>query len=192
MKKVIYFDLLEETSNCTLSTVSIERIDGTRQFVAFCLEDAIRETKIKGKSCIAPLGAAFQVVPRFDGKTFNRLKAKYNTPYVLQLLNVPNFDGIIIHEGETVKDTHGCPLIGLEYIVENKEFKLRNSKVGYLAVYSIVRKWIKEGIKPWANFCREDIDSPNNYAREVIEDRDYQNRKPETSSDIMELLKEYF
>jgi hypothetical protein len=190
MKKVIYFDLLEKTENCTLSTVSVERSDGSRQFVAFCLEDAVRYVKVKGKSCIAPLGACFQIVPRFDGKTHARLKSKYNTPFALQLAQVANFQGVLLHEGETIKDTEGCPLIALEYAIDGKDFKLRNSKIGYLSLFAIVKKWIKDGIVPWACFCRENIDSPNNHAREVIEDWDYQTRNPKQSSELIELLKE--
>lgn len=32
--------------------------------------------------------------------------------YVPRLMNVPGYDGILIHAGNTWKDTRGCPLVG--------------------------------------------------------------------------------
>ena len=82
--------------------------------VYFCdtLEDVVRdinkngifdgkETKIKGETAI-PYGMYEVIVtvsPRF----------KRELP---RLLNVPNFEGILIHSGNYAKDTEGCILVG--------------------------------------------------------------------------------
>lgn len=82
--------------------------------VYFCdtLEDVVRdinkngifdgkETKIKGETAI-PYGmyeVTVTVSPRF----------KRELP---RLLNVPNFEGILIHSGNYAKDTEGCILVG--------------------------------------------------------------------------------
>ena len=69
----------------------------------FCntLEDAVREEKIAGKTAI-PEGIYNVVVNHSP-------KFKRDLPL---LLDVPNFEGIRIHRGNTVKDTSGCILVG--------------------------------------------------------------------------------
>lgn len=91
----------------TIGTLSI---DGVR----FCdtLEDRNRdlnrngrfdngEKKVYGETCI-PFGTYDVIVtmsPRF----------KRELP---RLLNVPSFDGVLIHRGNTPEDTAGCVLVG--------------------------------------------------------------------------------
>lgn len=81
----------------------------------FCdtLEDAVRPVKIKNQTAI-PEGEYKVIVnisPRF-GKVLPRL------------LDVPGFEGVLIHSGNTKEDTSGCILVG-----ENKEKgKVLNSR----------------------------------------------------------------
>lgn len=70
------------------------------------LEDTVREEKIAGKTAI-PYGKYEVIVnrsPRF----------KRDLPL---LLDVPNFEGIRIHRGNTDKDTSGCILVGENKVV---------------------------------------------------------------------------
>lgn len=73
------------------------------QFECFCLEDTVRDHKVKGKTAI-PSGT-YEVIINFS----NRFKR----PMPL-LLDVPGFSGIRIHCGNTAKDTDGCLLLGKE------------------------------------------------------------------------------
>ena len=69
------------------------------------LEDVVRdlnkETKVPGKTAI-PAGT-YKVIYNWSPK-FGR-----NLP---RLLNVPHFDGILIHPGNTADDSAGCILVG--------------------------------------------------------------------------------
>lgn len=87
------------------STIGELLIDGV--FFCYVLEDKVRDFgfngagKIKGKTAI-PFGK-YDVVINFS----NRFQK-----YMPQVLNVPFFEGIRIHPGNTAEDTEGCLLVG--------------------------------------------------------------------------------
>lgn len=77
-------------------------IDG--MFFCDTLEDTVREDGIKiyGETAI-PAGT-------YKGIINHSNRFKKDMPL---LLNVPNFEGIRIHAGNTSEDTHGCILVGI-------------------------------------------------------------------------------
>ena len=74
-------------------------IDG--EFFCNTLEDAVRDKKIKHETAI-PAGT-------YEVKL--TLSARFGKILPI-LLNVPNFEGIRIHAGNTISDTSGCILVG--------------------------------------------------------------------------------
>lgn len=99
--------------------------------VYFCdtLEDTYRpnitkETKIKGKTCI-PEGSYTVVITK--SQRFNR-----DMPL---LLNVPFFEGIRIHSGNTDSDTEGCILVGKN----TEKGKITESQKTFLALFEKIR-----------------------------------------------------
>lgn len=81
------------------STIGKLFLDG--EFFCHTLEDVVRPEKVYGETAI-PEGAykvKITYSPRF----------KRDLPL---LLNVPGFEGIRIHAGNTHKDTEGCILVG--------------------------------------------------------------------------------
>lgn len=81
------------------STTGSLYVDGA--FFCYTLEDRVRDVKIAGETCI-PFGN-YEVVITYSPKF------KRELPLVK---NVPGFDGIRIHPGNTDVHTHGCILVG--------------------------------------------------------------------------------
>ena len=67
--------------------------------------------KRKGATCI-PSGR-YQVTLGVKSPRFSKV-AQYKAcdGYLPRLLNVPAFDGVLIHIGNTARDTDGCILVG--------------------------------------------------------------------------------
>lgn len=70
-----------------------------------------KRKKVKGQTAI-PTGR-YQVTlsvqsPRFASKA----QYKFCNGYLPRLINVPCFDGVLIHIGNTERDTEGCILVG--------------------------------------------------------------------------------
>jgi hypothetical protein len=82
-----------------ISTIGELYIDGV--FECYTLEDIEREVKIKSETAI-PKGT-YKVIINQSNR-FKRL--------LPLLLNVPNFEGVRIHSGNTNHDTEGCILVG--------------------------------------------------------------------------------
>jgi len=81
------------------STIGELLIDGV--FECFTLEDTERPVKIKNETAI-PKGT-YKVIINQSNR-FKRL--------LPLLLNVPNFEGVRIHSGNSNHDTEGCILVG--------------------------------------------------------------------------------
>jgi len=85
-------------------------IDG--EYFCETLEDAKRDKKIAGETCIK--AGEYGVIVDMS-KRFGRL---------LPLLqNVPEFSGVRIHSGNTPADTQGCVLVG-KYIDANNDLRV--------------------------------------------------------------------
>ena len=61
--------------------------------------------------------------------------------YTPRLKNVPSFDGVLIHSGNTAKDTSGCILVG-----QNKQIgKVLNSRETVRKLYPIIKDACNKG-----------------------------------------------
>lgn len=86
--------------------------NGLRQFLCFTLEDEWRPTKVHGETRI-PQGT-YEIGLRTVGGFHQKYSAKFPDFHngMLHILNVPNYEYILIHIGNHDGDTEGCILIG--------------------------------------------------------------------------------
>lgn len=116
--------ILERIYKAETYTIGKLFIDGK----LFCdvLEDKVRPfgEKVYGKTAI-PAGK-YKVILNVS----NRFKC-----LMPLLLNVPTFDGIRIHSGNTHEDTHGCLLVGKN----TEKGKITESKKTFTELMSILK-----------------------------------------------------
>lgn len=93
---VIHIKRLYNTENSTIGEMTIDGV-----FECFTLEDKERPVKIKSETAI-PKGT-YKVIINMSNR-FKKL--------LPLLLNVPNFEGVRIHPGNSNHDTEGCILVG--------------------------------------------------------------------------------
>lgn len=108
------------------------------KYLCFTLEDAKRDTKVKGQTRI-PAGR-YKVGLRNAGSMHPSYMAKFPGLHrgMLHVLNVPGFEYIYIHIGNTIGDTEGCLLTGYGVAVNRGVFELQQSTPAYEDLYEKV------------------------------------------------------
>ena len=80
------------------------------KFICHTLEDVVRAPGVKVWGATAIPAGMYKVILRMSNR-FKRIMPA--------LLDVPGFDGILIHKGNTDEDTHGCILVGMTITKDN-------------------------------------------------------------------------
>ena len=128
-----------------------------REFMAYTLEDEARTEKVWGETRI-PAGR-YELGLRTEGGFHKRYLLKYGYTFhkgMIQVLNVPNFEYILWHIGNTDDDTAGCLLVGDESIQNlTRNGLIKNSASSYHRIYPIVAKAIQQG-GCWVNYIDYD------------------------------------
>ena len=104
----------------------------------------IKAKKVKGETCI-PYGTYKVTLDVVSSKYSNFTKypyVKFCSGKMPRLLNVPGYDGILIHAGNTDKNTEGCILVGQNKVVG----KVVNSQATWRKLYDTLLGKKKEGI----------------------------------------------
>lgn len=89
--------------------------------VAFTLEDRVRNHKIFGETAIPAGTYQMILVTRQDGRKG------------VKLMSVPFYTGILIHVGNTHKDSKGCILLGMKK-ASNAVYESRKAFAKFLAM----------------------------------------------------------
>ena len=121
--------------------------NGNRKFLAYTLEDEYREEKEIHETRI-PAGT-YNVTLRTEGGFHQRYVAKYGNMHkgMLWVRDVPGFEYILIHTGNTDEHTSGCLLLGDTQT--NNQIKedgfIGSSVQAYKRVYPLIAKVIEDG-----------------------------------------------
>jgi hypothetical protein len=127
---------LSDNGKSTIGKLTVDDLE------FYTLEDTFRSEKIKGETRI-PQGT-YEIKLRTYGSHHVRYKKRFPEFHkgMLWLQEVPNFTNILIHIGNTIKDTMGCILIGME--AEGEDLILR-STTAYIRFYKHVVKAFDKG-----------------------------------------------
>ena len=112
------------------STIGSLFIDGI--FECYTLEDVVRAPGIKIPGATGIPSGEYEVIIDFSNR-FAR-----NMPHVL---NVPMFEGIRIHPGNTSADTEGCILLGT---LKGSD-RIYNSKIAFVKFFRKLEEGLKHG-----------------------------------------------
>lgn len=121
--------------------IGLMRADGAP--VCFTLEDVPHETKIAGETCIP--GGIYELGLRKFGGMFDKYRARWpwNSHGMLELERVRNFTDVLIHCGNTEKDTAGCILVA--DCASCTRAEVTQSLDAYRRLYLLVTRELLEG-----------------------------------------------
>lgn len=143
--QVLRFSSQEDSTNGILFDVT----GGKRTFLCYTLEDEHRkiEEKVMGETRI-PSGT-YKITLRTTGGFHGRYEKKYGAMHkgMLWVRDVPGFEYILIHTGNTDEHTAGCLLLGDS---QQANFGSSDGMVGasvnaYKRVYPPIAKALEEG-----------------------------------------------
>lgn len=122
---------------------------GQRKFLCYTLEDEYRplEAKVMGETRI-PAGT-YKITLRTVGGFHTRYGERYGDAHhgMLWVRNVPGFEYILIHSGNTDEHTAGCLLVGdsqNENITKSNGF-IGASRTAYERIYGPIADALKSG-----------------------------------------------
>jgi len=133
-------------------------IDGI--FECFTLEDQYQETKVMHETCI-PEGE-YDIKFRKVGGFHSKYTAKYKNAHygMLWLQDVPGFQYILIHTGNTDDHTSGCLIVGetQQDLDANFNGMVGSSAVAYKKLYAKVAEVLLQGKKVTIEYSKINLD----------------------------------
>ena len=129
-------------------------------FECYTLEDEVRDVKVHSETAI-PLGT-YQIKFRNIGGFDTKYKARYGTTFhkgMLELQEVPNFQYILIHTGNTDQHTAGCLLLGetQQDLDKGKDGFVGGSGDAYKKMYPKVRDALLNGEEVTIKYTNIDL-----------------------------------
>lgn len=143
-------DRFKLTSDHTLGRLLEESFTRRRWFHCFTLEDVYRAVKVPGSTRI-PAGR-YEIKLRPEGGKYAKYLERFGEwqkPGMLHVRDVPGFEWILIHPGNSVKDTEGCLLVGDGYASPGV---LEESRAAYERIYKLVSERLRSGEKVFITY----------------------------------------
>ena len=139
--EVLRFSSQEDSSSGLLFEVS----ELGRKFLCYTLEDERRALKVKGETRV-PAGT-YNIKLRKEGGFHARYTKKYGGFHrgMLHICDVPNFEWILLHTGNTDEHTAGCLIVGdsQENNIIIKDGFIGKSGNAYKRIYPAIAKAIE-------------------------------------------------
>ena len=139
---VLRFSSQEDSTNGLL----FERTSMGNKFLCYTLEDERRALKIPGETRV-PAGI-YEIQLRTEGGFHNRYSKKYAFHKgMLHIQDVPNFEYILIHTGNTDEHSSGCLIIGdsQENNIIISDGFVGKSVNAYKRIYKPIAKALEKG-----------------------------------------------
>ena len=118
-----------------------------RKFLAYTLEDEYRDEKVMSETRI-PSGT-YKITLRTVGGFHSRYEAKYGDFHkgMLWVRDVPGFEYILIHTGNTDEHTAGCLLVGNSQNenITKKDGFIGSSVTAYKRIYPSIAEALENG-----------------------------------------------
>jgi len=141
--KVLRFSSQEDSTSGLLFLEENQEM----KFLCYTLEDEKRDVKVRGEIRV-PAGI-YKLELRTEGGFHNKYKDRYGKFHkgMLHVTNVPNFEFILIHTGNSDEHTAGCLLVGdsQENNVIVKDGFIGKSTSAYKRIYPDISRAISEG-----------------------------------------------
>jgi len=152
------------TKDSTSGILSLIKEDGSKEFLAYTVEDPYREKKVKHITRFAD--GRYQIKFRSVGGFHSRYLKRYGVDYhkgMLELQDVKGYSDeeykyILIHSGNSANSSSGCIIIGdTQTNNQIKEFGwVGSSRNNYLRTYQIIRDALLKGDEVWINVIDND------------------------------------
>ena len=134
-------------SDCTNGLLFEKTESFGLRFLCYTLEDEQRALKVKGETRI-PKGV-YNIEYRKEGGFNNKYSKRFPNIHkgMLQVMDVPNFDYILLHCGNTDEHTAGCLLLGdsQENNIIIKDGLIGKSTNAYKRIYKLVSDRMEKG-----------------------------------------------
>lgn len=148
----IFIEEIGTTNNSTVSQLFVDH-----RALCFTIEDGWRERKVQDETRI-PAGR-YRIRKRKEGTFFNKYKKQFGHSWVPHIQNVPGFEYILIHIGNTPKDTSGCILVNrcIGINTTTGDYEGTDSTSVYKLLYSLMDKAFERGEEIWIEIQRREV-----------------------------------